>query len=108
MANYLKTNIRLEKIRQRNNKPHYNHLAPKEKQFVKAFEQVQQCERDMSKLEMNNKNWRKTETGQFILEIYLKAVNRKMRLSNQLDLSEEKEKELLASCHTSRFYGGSY
>lgn len=108
MANYLKANIRLDKIRERNNKPHYSHLTPKEKSFVKAFEQIQQCEKDMGKLKREDENWRKTEIGQHILEVYLKAINKKMKISNQLDLTEEKEYELFNSCYTSRFYGGNY
>jgi hypothetical protein len=108
MANYLKASIRLGKISERNNKPHYSHLTPKEKSFVKAFEQVKQCENEMSTLERDNKDWRKTETGQHILGIYSKAIDRKMRTSNQLNLSEEKEFELFNSCHNSRFYGGNY
>lgn len=108
MADYTKANIRLQKIDARNNKPHYNHLSTKERLFVKASEQVQQCERDMAVLERNVKNWRQTKNGQQILEIYLKAINKKMKLSGQLYLTEEQGCQLLASCHTSRFYGGSY
>jgi len=109
MANYLKANIRLQKISERNNKPHYSHLTPQQRAFVKAYEQVQQCERDITRMELYNKNWRKTEVGQEVLGIYFKAIDRKIKLSNRLNLeTEAQENELLCSCHTSRFYGGSY
>lgn len=107
-TSFLKANIRLDKIHTRNQKPHYSHLNSQEKTFVKAFELVQQCEKDMGIIERQNKNWRTTEHGGNLLGIYSKAVDKKIRLSNKLNLSEIKEFALLNSCHTSRFYGGNY
>jgi len=109
MANYLRANIRLDKIRQRNLKPHYSHLNPQEHRLVKALELVRQIEKEIGKKDIGaNKDWRKTEAGGLFLERYLKAHDKYMRLSSKLDLTEAQENELLNSCHTSRFYGGSY
>jgi hypothetical protein len=107
---FVKANIRLNKIRERNLKPHYNHLTPQQKAFVKAFEAVRQCEIGIGKMDMgNDKNWRRTEFGGLLLEAYSKAIDRKIRLSNELNLeTEAQENELYNSCHNSRFYGGSF
>lgn len=110
MANeFLKANIRLQKIHERNQKPHYSHLNNQQKAFVKAYEAVKQCEIDIAKVERSNPDWRKTEFGQELLGIYCRAVDRRIRLSNKLNLeTEAEENELYCSCHSSRFYGGSY
>jgi hypothetical protein len=106
---FLKANIRLDKIRQRNLKPHYNHLTPEQYRLVKSLELVRQFEKDIGKMDGGiNKDWRKTEDGGLFLERYLKAHNRYMKLSSKQDLTEAQENELLNSCHNSRFYGGSY
>lgn len=107
---FLKANIRLDKIRERNLKPHYSHLNTQEKSFVKAYETVRQCELEIGRMDRGiNKDWRRTDTGSLILETYSKAVDRKIRLSNKLNLdTEAQETALYNSCHNSRFYGGSY
>lgn len=106
---YLKNNIRLQKIHERNQKPHYKHLTAQQKTFVKTYEQVKQCEIEMAKMERFNPNWRNTDFGQELLEIYSKAVDRKILLSDKLNLeTEAEENALYSSCHSSRFYGGSY
>lgn len=108
-GSFLKANIRLDKIHTRNMKPHYKHLTPKQYRFVKAYEAVIQFEKEIWHLDIRRvENWRKTPEGQELLERYLKAVEKKMRLSNKLDLTEKQENELYHSCHTSRFYGGSF
>lgn len=105
----LKQKIRLDKIHQRNQRPHYEHLNTQQKAFVKAFEKVQQCEKDMFKMELSSPDWRITEFGQELLGIYCKAVDRKINLSSKLGLeTEAEENELYGSCHNSRFSGGSY
>jgi len=109
MASALKASIRLQKIHERNQKPHYSHLTPQEKSFVKAYEKVKQCELDMFKIGMSNPEWRKTEFGGELLGIYSKAIDKKINLSNKLGLeTEAEENELYGSCHNSRFTGGSY
>jgi len=106
---FLGAKIRLDKIDQRNNKPHYKHLTSQEKIFVKAYEQVYQCEISMARIERLNPDWRKTEDGMNLLEIYCKAIDKKMKLSDKLGFTTETEEaQLFNSCHTSRFYGGSF
>jgi hypothetical protein len=106
---FLRANIRFDKIHERNQKPHYSHCTPEEKAFVKAFEAVKQYEMDIWHMDNGtDKYWRKTELGGLLLEGYLKAHNRYMRISNKLGLTEKQECELYNSCHNSRFYGGSF
>jgi hypothetical protein len=109
MADYSKANIRLNKIRERNLKPHYKHLNPQEKSLVKTIEAVRQYELSIANMDKgSDPNWRKTEFGGQLLEGYLNAHDKYMRLSGKLDLTEVQENELYNSCHNSRFYGGSY
>lgn len=106
---YLKANIRFDKIHTRNNKPHYTHLTVEQKKFVKALEQVKQYEKEIGKYDRSsNKEWRKTEAGQILLEQYFYAHEKYMKISSKMGLSELEENQLLNSCHTSRYYGGSF
>ena len=108
VKSYLKSNIRMDKISIRNNKPHYKHLDDKQKRFVKVMEKVKQCEMEIGKLDMQIPNWRKEDYGQQLLQEYMKAVDKQIVLSNELDITELEENRLFTSCHTSRFYGGSF
>ncbi len=108
--NFLKSGIRLDKIATRNNKPHYSHLTKEQYKFVKIFEKVKQFEKDIGRLDFNgeDKDWRKSKFGMNLISEYLKAVDKQIKLSNELNLTEYEENQLCASCHTSRFYGGNY
>lgn len=105
---YLKANIRLDKIRQRNLKPSYKHLSPDEKKLVKAIEKVDSCEKEIRTLDRQDSNWRNTELGSVVLEEYYFATKRKEKVSNKLNLTESEENNLVKSCHTTRFSGGSF
>ena len=108
--NFLKAGIRLDKIATRNNKPHYSHLTKEQYNFVKVFEKVKQFENEIGYLDFQgeDKDWRKTKFGIELIGNYLKAVDKQIKLSNDLKLTELEENNLYNSCHNSRFYGGSY
>jgi hypothetical protein len=107
---YTKANIRQDKISTRSNKPHYSHLTKEQRVFVKVFEKVKDFEKEIGYLDFEgkDKDWRKSEFGMDLISKYLKEVDKKIRLSNKLNLTEDEEVQLYASCHNSRFYGGSY
>jgi hypothetical protein len=109
MNKFVKAGIRLDKIHQRNLKPHYSHLTAVEKRMVKAMEAVEQCEREMRKAEVSGEaNWRNTEWGRDLLGRYFKAIQRRDRVREKNGVDFEKAEELLASTKTTRFYGGNY
>lgn len=88
-------------------KTHYFHLTKEQYNFVKIFEKVKQFEMDIWRLDMGGeKDWRKSKFGMDLISAYLKAVD--LKISNKLNLTEYEENRLYASCHNSRFYGGSY
>ena len=99
---------RFDKIDTRNNKPHYAHLSTQQKALVKAIEKDRLCIRDMAILERSDPEWRKTYTGQFVLECYSKAIDTQQRYRHKLNIDIDAANELHKSAHTSRFYGGSY
>lgn len=55
-----------------------------------------------------DKDWRKTAEGQFLLENYLHAHERYLKISSKLNLTENQEQKFLHSCYASRYYGGSF
>ncbi len=108
-SKFLKAGIRMDKIHSRNNKPHYKHLTKEEYNFVKVFEKIKQFEMDIWRMDNGKeKDWRKNEFGIRLIGEYLKAVDKQIKLSNQLNLTEMEENKLHTSCHTSLFYGGNY
>ena len=54
VTNYLRTNIRLDKVHTRNNKPHYSHLSKEKYRFVKIFERVKEFEKSIGQMEIGS------------------------------------------------------
>ena len=106
----MKADIRLDKIAQRNNKPHYKHLNVEQKRLVKAMEKVKNSEMTMWKEEVvyNNKDWRKEEWAGEFLDTYLWRCDRLSKIKAKLDYDEDKYNAIFESTRTARFYGGSF
>ena len=110
VRSYLKTNIRLQKVHQRNQKPSYKHLSKDQKALVKAQETRERCELEMHKAEVvyNISNWRDQDWGQQLLEDYWRAGERLSRFSEKLGIETEAEINDLLNSTRGRFYGGSF
>jgi predicted methyltransferase len=111
---FTKTDIRLSKIRTRSLKPSYKMLSCEEKRLVKALEVRVQLEREMGIIGRRDKNWRLTETGQNLLEHYLRSGDRlesarcRFEIKTSKDLTENEELMLVNSTRCNRFYGGAF
>lgn len=110
MTKFIKAGIRLGKIHERNQKPHYTHLTPPQKRLVKAMEAVHSFEMSIAKEDMDPRNvgWRRTESGTQLVQDYLHATSKVARLREKLGVDIDAADALYASSKTARFSGGSF
>jgi hypothetical protein len=112
----LATEIRLKKISARSKKPIYSHLSKLEANYCKTRRQIIEIEHEIHKADRIEPAWRTTEWGQYLLEQYLKAIEKYNKLQYNIyssikNKTEDEIDKYLNTIYQStsmRGYGGSY